>query len=198
MYHGPPLSRGSLREIVMGGKLDLSPTLQVIDVKRITPVNGQGERFRLVLSDGDNFQARHARALATRAAHRARPQAAMLATQLNEMVTSDRLVKFTVARVGECVCAAPPPRRLLTRSPPAARYLCNTVQNRKCVPRRVPLSWRTRARLAAGGASQKGSLAASPAPARHLTLPRAAQNPHHPQPGRPGRLGGGAGRAGGL
>lgn len=62
----------------------------------------------------------------------------MLATQLNELVTSERLVKFSVARVGECVA------RLASWTPPhagpaRARYLCNMVQNRKCVPRRAQL-----------------------------------------------------------
>ena len=89
-YHGPPLSRGAVRAVVNGSP-DLHPVLQVIDVKKIGAANAgptAADRYRLVLSDGENYQQ------------------AMLATQLNDLVLSGGVKKNTVIRVDECVAAA--------------------------------------------------------------------------------------------
>jgi hypothetical protein len=87
-YHGPALSRGTLRCLVTGtGAVNFPITLQVVDVKQIGAQGaaaGQGERFRLIVSDGENYQQ------------------AMLATQLNDLVNSGEIINFTVVQVQEC------------------------------------------------------------------------------------------------
>ena len=60
------LDQGAIQRMV-GHDTSISPRLQVLDVKKIV-TGGSGERFRLVLSDG-NFYIQ-----------------GMLATQCNEMV----------------------------------------------------------------------------------------------------------------
>ena len=90
-YHGPPLSSGALRAITRDGAPDLLPVLQVIDVKKVGAAHagpGVVHRFRLVLSDGDNYQQ------------------TMLAIQLNQLVHSGAIKKHSVIRVEECVAAA--------------------------------------------------------------------------------------------
>ena len=103
-YHGPPLSRGAVRAVVNGSP-DLHPVLQVIDVKKIAAANagpGTPERYRLVLSDTENYQQ------------------AMLATQLNDLVVSGAIKKNTIIRVDECVAAAGARREGAARAERAA------------------------------------------------------------------------------
>eukprot|EP01083_Nonionella_stella_P070730 189385_1 len=78
------LSTGSVQRMV-SGDVGHSPQLQVLDVKKI--VTGQsGERFRLVLSDGDYYIQ------------------GMLSSQCTSLVNSKRLQKFTVIQLKEWVC----------------------------------------------------------------------------------------------
>ena len=86
-YFGPPLHRGSVRQL-LAGQTSIHPVLQVVDVKQIGSAGGPGganERFRLMLSDGEHYQQ------------------AMLATQLNELVKNNEVRKFSVVQVDECV-----------------------------------------------------------------------------------------------
>jgi replication factor A1 len=106
-YVGPPLHRGTVRQVLQQNATGLRPVLQIIDVKQIG-TNGQQpqqpqaggattERFRLIVSDGEHYQQ------------------AMLATQLNGLVTSGVVRKFSVVQVDECVAhsrwSAAPGRR---------------------------------------------------------------------------------------
>lgn len=71
------------------------PILQVLDIRKIGQQNGNSaERYRVVLSDGQFLQQ------------------AMLATQLNELITSQQLEIFSIVRVDD--------------------WMVNQVQNRKC------------------------------------------------------------------
>ena len=166
-YVGPPLHRGAVRQVLQQNATGLRPVLQIIDVKQIG-TNGQQpqqlqaggtttERFRLIVSDGEHYQQ------------------AMLATQLNGLVTSGQVRKFSVVQVDECVAhrrwsaprgrgagvtgsarkpkrakgalrVSPPrdapreaPHQALTLCLVAPRYICNTVQARKCVGSRASL-----------------------------------------------------------
>ena len=88
------LTAGAVQR-VHNGDTTSSPTMQIIDVKRIGGQGGAQERYRLVISDGVHYQQ------------------AMLATQLNEMVSEGKVETRCVVQLKE--------------------YLCNTVQNKKIV-----------------------------------------------------------------
>lgn len=75
---------------ISSGDVNLKPLVQVVDIKLIG--NSQ-ERYRLLLSDGS-------------AAHQA-----MLATQLNDRVTTSQVKKGSIVQLID--------------------YICSTVQNRK-------------------------------------------------------------------
>ena len=97
-YVGPPLHRGAVKQVLQQNATGLRPVLQIIDVKQIgtngqqqqqpAPGGGTTERFRLIVSDGEHYQQ------------------AMLATQLNGLVTSGQVRKFSVVQVDECVAHA--------------------------------------------------------------------------------------------
>ncbi|KAK3249417.1 hypothetical protein CYMTET_41152 [Cymbomonas tetramitiformis] len=94
-YCSVPLSTGAIPNILEGGT-PLSPVLQCINIKQIGSTGGSAaERFRLVLSDGHHWGQ------------------AMLATQLNHLVTTEQVKEGTVMRLQE--------------------YICNVVQGRKIV-----------------------------------------------------------------
>ncbi len=83
---------------IYAGQTNFNPTVQVLDVKKIQPNPGQAmasERFRLIISDGVNFQQ------------------AMLATQLNGLVTSNQIAPNCLIALQE--------------------FICNDVQNKKIV-----------------------------------------------------------------
>ena len=108
-YFGPPLHRGSVRQL-LAGQTSIHPVLQVVDVKQIGSAGAPGsttnERFRLMLSDGEHYQQ------------------AMLATQLNELVKNNEVRKFSVVQVDECVrppVALPPATRRTPRHVRAPR-----------------------------------------------------------------------------
>lgn len=74
------LSEGSLGDIMRGEQVE-EPVLQILGNKRIAN-SGGNERYRLLVSDGKHFNS-----------------FAMLATQLNERLTSGELSDFSVVRV---------------------------------------------------------------------------------------------------
>jgi len=78
------LSNGAIRRMV-NNDTSIKPRLQVLDVKKI--VTGQsGERYRLVLSDGQLYIQ------------------GMLATQCTELVSNNQLKKFCIIHLKEFVC----------------------------------------------------------------------------------------------
>eukprot|EP01084_Bolivina_argentea_P263161 445303_1 len=78
------LTSGSIQRMV-NNDTTLKPHLQVLDVKKI--VTGQsGERFRLVLSDGQFYIQ------------------GMLATQCTSLVNNQQLKKYTIIHLKEFVC----------------------------------------------------------------------------------------------
>lgn len=54
-YSGPALSRGAVRSIVVDVAADLTPVLQVLEVKQFAGGVFGGGAFRLWLSDGEHF-----------------------------------------------------------------------------------------------------------------------------------------------
>jgi len=83
---------------IHAGQVKFNPCVQVLDVKKIQPNPGQStgqDRYRLIISDGTHYQQ------------------AMLATQLNELVTSNQIV----------------PNGLIS----LVDFICNEVQNKKIV-----------------------------------------------------------------
>lgn len=79
---------------------ELKPVLQVIDLKLVqSKQHSATERYRVMLSDGSHYQQ------------------GMLATQMNELVSSGRLQKGSVVKLSQ--------------------FICNVVQNRKYVVRAV-------------------------------------------------------------
>lgn len=79
------LTEGSIEAIVAGNSYD-NPVLQVISSKLITSGNGT-DRYRLLLSDGRNSYSH-----------------TMLATQLNEMMSSGQVDNMSVVRVKQYIC----------------------------------------------------------------------------------------------
>eukprot|EP00624_Nannochloropsis_granulata_P004215 evm.model.NODE_31173_length_31272_cov_26.593374.2 len=91
-----------LRAIASGSPkfflVKFNPCVQVVDVKKIQPNPGQStgqDRYRLIISDGTHYQQ------------------AMLATQLNELVTSNQIVSYGLISLVD--------------------FICNEVQNKKIV-----------------------------------------------------------------
>lgn len=78
------LTRGAVQQMV-NGVTGIHPHLQILDVKKIV-TGGQGERCRLVLSDGDFYIQ------------------GMLASQCTQMMTNGQLTKFAVIQIQEFVC----------------------------------------------------------------------------------------------
>jgi len=76
------LSSGAVRQLVTSPPNPaFNPFLQVINVKQVS--GGGNERFRVIISDGDNFVQ------------------GMLATQLNSLVHANKMVENTIIRVKE-------------------------------------------------------------------------------------------------
>jgi len=75
------LSEGALSVILAGGNVD-DPIVQILGHKKIAGTNTTADRFRLLVSDG-----RHLNSFA------------MLATQLNDKVTSGELCDYTVIQI---------------------------------------------------------------------------------------------------
>lgn len=78
------LTRGAIQQMI-GGNTNIQPRLQILDVKKIV-TGGQGERCRLVLSDGDVYLQ------------------GMLASQCMHMMESGQLNKFSIIHLKEFVC----------------------------------------------------------------------------------------------
>jgi len=78
------LTRGAVQRM-LGNDTSISPTLQVLDVKKIVTGN-QGQRYRLVLSDGAFYIQ------------------GMLASQCTHLVSTNQLNKFCVIQLKEFVC----------------------------------------------------------------------------------------------
>ncbi|XP_057786647.1 replication protein A 70 kDa DNA-binding subunit A-like [Salvia miltiorrhiza] len=76
-------------------KASLKPVLQVYDVRPVSPQNHNSERYRLMLSDGEFLQQ------------------GMLATQRNEMVKSNMLMKGSIVRLMQFVCNVVQNRRII-------------------------------------------------------------------------------------
>ncbi|XP_035689920.1 replication protein A 70 kDa DNA-binding subunit-like isoform X1 [Branchiostoma floridae] len=90
------LHEGSIQEIANGGS-PKAPVLQVLGIKKIQSAGAQGsERYRLLLSDGKHTQS-----------------SAMLATQQNSLVHSQKLQQNCVIRL--------------------EKYICNTIQDNRRV-----------------------------------------------------------------
>jgi replication factor A1 len=82
------LSAGAIKAMYQNATVQ-NPVVQVIDIKKIlsgNPVPNQPERFRLVISDGVNYQQ------------------AMLATQLNNLIKDDSIVVNCVVKLKEFIC----------------------------------------------------------------------------------------------
>jgi len=86
------LTRGAIEELNLGRQVN-SPTVQVIDVKRIPAQNG--DRHRLILSDGNHYMQ------------------AMLATQQNALVESGEVKKLCVVTLIEHLCNVVQNRKII-------------------------------------------------------------------------------------
>ena len=85
-----PLTQGAIREILLNpNNLPKKPILQVLGLKKVSASQGSGsnERYRMVLSDGVH-------------AH----TCAMLATQLNHMVSGNEIEVNAVIRLDKYIC----------------------------------------------------------------------------------------------
>lgn len=80
MEYEKMLTKGALKRIMNNEEVK-DPVMQVIGVRKIT-ASGANERYRLLISDGCNFNS-----------------FAMLATQLNSMVSSGELTEFSILRI---------------------------------------------------------------------------------------------------
>jgi len=78
------LTRGAIQQMV-NNVTNIQPRLQILDVKKIV-TGQQGERCRLVLSDGDYYIQ------------------GMLATQMTQMMNNGQLQKFAIIQLNEFVC----------------------------------------------------------------------------------------------
>lgn len=78
------LSRGSIQQMVNNNQ-GISPRVQILDIKKIV-TKEQGTRFRLVLSDGDFYMQ------------------GMMSSQVQGLVESGQINKFTVIHIKEFVC----------------------------------------------------------------------------------------------
>jgi len=78
------LTRGAVQQM-MNNNTGIQPHLQILDVKKIV-TGGQGERCRLVLSDGDYYIQ------------------GMLASQCTQLMSSGALCKYAVIQILEFVC----------------------------------------------------------------------------------------------
>lgn len=92
------LTRGAVTHIYNTKDTSTHPVLQIIELKRISSQNANpnsAPRFRLAVSDGEKFQQ------------------AMLATQLNQLVLSEKLLLHSLVRLQD--------------------YICNEVQNKRII-----------------------------------------------------------------
>jgi len=80
MDYGSMLTKGALKSIMSNEDVK-DPVMQVLGVRKITAA-GANERYRLLISDGHNVNS-----------------FAMLATQLNSMVTSGELTEFCILKI---------------------------------------------------------------------------------------------------
>ncbi|XP_055630999.1 replication protein A 70 kDa DNA-binding subunit [Toxorhynchites rutilus septentrionalis] len=81
MAYNSLLTKGCIGDIMRGSELD-KPVVQILGSKRIAGGGEQSERYRLLISDGQNLYS-----------------FAMLATQLNELHQTGKLSEFTVIRI---------------------------------------------------------------------------------------------------
>ncbi|XP_068646730.1 replication protein A 70 kDa DNA-binding subunit A-like [Aristolochia californica] len=79
------LTEDSIRRI-SEGELDVTPVLQVVDLRLVNTVHNTNERYRMVLSDGVSLQQ------------------AMLATQMNAVVKGGGLKKGSIIQLIEYIC----------------------------------------------------------------------------------------------
>lgn len=83
------ITRGAIESVFKTGNATNHPIVQVIDLKRISAQNGVAgalPRYRLAISDGQHFQQ------------------AMLATQLNTLITQNKLQVNCLVRLMEVIC----------------------------------------------------------------------------------------------
>ncbi|XP_058467652.1 replication protein A 70 kDa DNA-binding subunit [Malaya genurostris] len=85
MSHGGLLTVGCIADIMRGSELE-QPVVQILGSKRIAGGGEQSERYRLLISDGQNLYS-----------------FAMLATQLNELHQNGQLAEFTVIRINRYI-----------------------------------------------------------------------------------------------
>lgn len=81
------LSSGSIDAIINQGQGDLTPVLQIINLKKITSPGAASDRYRLLVSDGD-----------TTYSH------VMLATQLNDMMETNQIDTYCVIKLNRYLC----------------------------------------------------------------------------------------------
>jgi len=125
------LTTGSL-ESIMAGELIDKPVLQILGQKKIAGTQGP-DRYRMLLSDGKYSHS-----------------SAMLATQLNDKITSGELETNTVVQLD--------------------KYICNPIQ----ADRRVMIILEV---TVVGTAAEVGSKIGNPTPLRSATEKTAAQEP---------------------
>lgn len=84
------ITRGAIESIFKTGKAVNHPVVQVTDLKRISngTTPGSSARYRLAISDGTHFQQ------------------AMIATQLNFLITENRIQVNSLVRLMEIICNA--------------------------------------------------------------------------------------------
>ncbi|TDL24921.1 replication factor-A protein 1 [Rickenella mellea] len=94
------LTSGIISRLIhaQGGENDLwtsGPTLQFISIKKVPSTSSPVDRYRIIVSDGEKYTQ------------------AMLATQLNQMVTDEAIGRHTVARIDKLTCNVVQQRRLI-------------------------------------------------------------------------------------
>ncbi|XP_058813344.1 replication protein A 70 kDa DNA-binding subunit [Topomyia yanbarensis] len=85
MSHSGLLTAGCIADMMRGNELE-QPVVQILGSKRIAGGGEQSERYRLLISDGQNLYS-----------------FAMLATQLNELHQNGQLSEFTVIRINRYI-----------------------------------------------------------------------------------------------
>ncbi|KAJ3214341.1 Replication factor A protein 1 [Dinochytrium kinnereticum] len=95
------LTRGFVRATMESSTSNvdfLNPVVQVLNIKKYGPQESKGtepERYRIIISDGEFFTQ------------------AMLSTQLNHLVTEERIVKHSVVVLNHFICNIVGPKRIL-------------------------------------------------------------------------------------
>lgn len=90
----PPLSQGAIRR-AYNNDVSGSPVMQLMEIKRIAAPAGGADRYRLVIQDGEYYQQ------------------AMLATQLNSLVSEQGLCDGSIVRLNEFICNLVAGRRII-------------------------------------------------------------------------------------